>query len=197
MSVLSQYTRIEKLEKHLAKACLPMLKGFELRLALAYRWDELPDDTELKAALKEWRRDDDNGYSCGYSSMRNIVELMEAYKQFDDEERDFEENPVEFDGGEYKSRYDMDTRIWETGYGVSYRTLWINDRNEVSPDDIGQAKLELAGGGPAAKLECDIGAKDPSAKVYGQDWYTPWFEIETSGHEQDMLNEFCERYFGE
>ena len=89
--------------------------------------------------------------------------------------------------------------INNSALSVEFRSGWYSSLyDRVRIGEPAEFKILLTWGGPALRIIGEIEenfAVNP--KLQYQDWGTPWTDLETTEHQQDALNWFCNCfYFG-
>ena len=86
--------------------------------------------------------------------------------------------------------------ILNSALSVEFRSGWYSSLDdELVPEEF---KILLSWGGPALRIIGELDNYIPvNPKLQFQDWGTPWTDFETTEHQQDALNWFCNCfYFG-
>jgi len=126
------------------------------------------------------------------------LEELQSPETLDEDELD-ELLELEDAAGDCKSLEDAEQRIYEDPLTVRVRSGWHYPGEEGgnAPEEF---EILLCTGGPAARI---IGALDEynqpeSATLQYQDWFTSWENYQLDSEEEDILLEYCQRfYFGE
>lgn len=94
-----------------------------------------------------------------------------------------------------ETRDAIDDEAREAPLGLSVRSDWVEPGQ---PMTAGEYRIELATGGPAARLRGDLDehGEPCSWVVEGQDWGTPWLDVEPgSGAESAAVGWFAALFF--
>lgn len=98
---------------------------------------------------------------------------------------------------EENNDWETENEVWERAlschYGVQVRTGWVDgNTSPVFPDDLAEAVVTLAGGGPACRIYAELdgyGGVD-LIKLQAQDWFEPWEDVEVDAETSDALEWF-------
>lgn len=86
-----------------------------------------------------------------------------------------------------------DAEQWamEAPLEIRFRSGWTSG-NEGFSAEGGEMAILLTTGGPAVRILCGIENGEPTeCRLQGQDWGTPWVDVQTTENERDALQSFA------
>lgn len=87
-----------------------------------------------------------------------------------------------------------DAEQWalEAPLEIRFRSGWTFGPGFAFSAEGGEMAILLCAGGPAVRILCGIENGEPTeCRLQGQDWGTPWIDVQTTTNEQEALQSFA------